>query len=150
MPTRRWCWGFAAAGLGVGFVIGAIVGGVSTRSIYRPVAELFLQSPWVTATNGAGLDTGVLRKLRTGAMGDAAEMLESDLDGHLYALASYEESVPVDRRSQTTYNVLSRAASYRRDYPRAPRDNPDGPAVDATIAKALSLGQSHSGNASAP
>src|SRR5258706_7052563 len=117
MPTRRWCWGLAAAVLCAGFVVGALVAGIGARSMYRPVVDLYLQSPWVTATNGAGQDTMVLRKLRSGAVADATEMLESDLDGHLYELASYQESVPISRGDQSTYKVLGRAASYRHDYP---------------------------------
>ena len=144
---KRWVW--CLIGVAVGFVIGGIAGIMRAQIMFRPVVELFQMQPFGSASSSALTDLRALKKLRGGTANDAVEILETDLDEQLFWLASYE-SVPADRRIQSIYNLLGRAAAYRQEYPRPPRTGTDGAAVDATIAKALSLGKKSTVGASAP
>ena len=96
--------------------------------------------PYATAASAASLDTKVLTRLRSGSVDDANELLEDDLNRHLFTLGSYE-TIPAAYRQDAIYRVLARAAAYRHDHPRPPSANPLGREVDAEVAKALSLGQ---------
>ena len=144
---KRWVW--CLIGVAVGFVIGGVASIMRAQIMFRPVVELFQMQPFGSASSSALTDLRALKKLRGGNADDAIEILETDLDGQLFWLASYE-SVPADRRIQSIYNLLGRAAAYRQQYPRPPRSGTDGAAFDATMAKALSLGKKSSASASAP
>jgi hypothetical protein len=144
---KRWVW--CLIGVAVGFVIGGIAGIMRAQIMFRPLVELFQMQPFGSASSSALIDLRALKKLRGGNADDAVELLETDLDGQLFWLASYE-AVPADRRIQSIYNLLGRAAAYRQEYPRPPRTGTDGAAFDATMVKALSLGKKSTAGASAP
>src|SRR5207253_10903612 len=136
-PLRKhWVW--CLIGVAGGFVIGGIAGIMRAQIMFRSVVELFQMQPFGSASSSALTDLRALKKLRGGNADDAVEILETDLDEQLFWLALYE-SVPADRRIQSIYILLVRAAAYRQEYPRPPRTATVVAAVDTSIARALSL-----------
>ena len=137
MHARRWYWIWGLVGMCAGFVLGFAVEFANMRSTFKPVIERLRVSPYDAATLSVGLDLRVLNKVRSGAINDAAQILEDDLDRGLYTLGSYEDAVPVERRSVITYSFLTYAADYRRQYPRP--SHAEG--TEVQVAKALALGE---------
>jgi hypothetical protein len=155
MYARRWYWIWGLVGACAGFLLGFVAEFANLRSVFRPVVEQLRVSPYETATLAVGADTRVLNKLRSGAIDDAAQILEDDLYRGLYTLGSYEDVVPVDRRDVVTYSILRYAAEYRRQYPRPPHTTHEGDVVeseatDAQVARALALGERSSQNRAPP
>ena len=139
-------WAASFSGIAVGIVIGAVTANHNMKVQFRPTLEQLLITPFGNASLRVLIDVRALTKIQGGDPRGATEDLEIDLDQNLYTLASYEDVVPSDWRSEATYKVLKSAATYRRDHPRLSRSESRNPA-ESVIAKALSLGDRH---ASAP
>ena len=104
MPSpRSWSFAWGVGGLVLGFLMGAALASTVLISRFRPVSEMLHALPYATAASAASLDTKVLTRLRSGSVDDANELLEDDLNRHLFTLGSYETIPPAYRqRSKST------------------------------------------------
>jgi hypothetical protein len=114
------------------FVVGAIGGGFGISYFWvRFVNKFFV----TTEAAQAGIDVSVLNCIRKNDVTNAAELLETELDGSLIGLSAYVESTPKAQRDQMDMKIIQRAKDYRSKFPH---ENSE-PEINQAISNAFLL-----------
>jgi hypothetical protein len=104
-------WLLFVSGVLSGLVLA--VGGVYLY--YRDFYTLVAHSPYVSAASQARLDIAVLRKLKAGDLGGAAELMEWRLKLNETTLNGYTQAFPSDEQDELVTAGLRYVEQYRKE-----------------------------------